>query len=530
MAQPKPCVPTPSGQPPAARGDLGDTPFAQLLARLHQHAETGTLLLDCGDRGDAIAIGMEQGLVCAGAGAPEHVSLGPLIVELCGRREGIFAWHQGRDLTLGREPVLHGRYHPFGLLAAAVRAHVCDDLTDALLGRLGTRPLALSKKAELRHYAFNAREKDFVRDLNRYPAPLSALLARAPMSPDEVRRVVYLLLLTRAAVPLSASVQRISGPVRVPQVSTKPPPRKNAGSYSYVNAGRTAPETVSIPSVPARAAAQARELDEELRIGNAELLAPPRQLSPAMRQRWVRMLLDYRRMTTQNHFQLLGVERRADEETVQARYAELVAPFEHESLPLPLAPLQDLARDARARLAQARRTLCDPQARAEYIRELEQARGRGARGRPQSAGSRASAEYDEATRLMAKRLYATALESARRAVALDPDQARHHALCGALIFMTATRSREEQRAGLRHLGQALRLDPDCAMAHHYRGLFLKRAGDVERAISHLQLAAALEPRNLEVARELRLLRARSKAATGTSGLMRRIRDSLLSGD
>ena len=517
MALPSPRLHTPSSSPPAARGELCETSFAQLLARVHQHALTGTLLLELPT--ERIAVHVHEGLVCAASADIEHRSLAPLMVALCRCERGSFTVQPGEDLTAGDEHALRGRFHPLALLTAAVRAHACDRLIDVFLGRFGERPLVLTRKAELRCYGFNGRERDFIRELNRQPAPLTELLDRG-LPADDARRMVLLLTLTRALVPLSPSVQRLSGPVTIARINAveNKPAKPQAGRYSIVNREAA---TASTPLVSEQSIAA----DVPFRD---DLPAPPRQLPPGLRQRWVKLLLDYRRMRKLNHFQLLGVDRKADEATIEAHHAEQHACFELGPLPPICEPLAELASEAQARLATARRTLCDADLRARYLEELRERR-QGGGGALRSEAADAASDFARARELMERRLYTTALEAARSAIARDSGRAAYHALYGALVYLTATRDREQQRDGLHHLATALRLDPQCVMAHHYRALFLKRAGDRARALTHFQQAARLDPRNMEILRELRLLEQRERASS-TSGLMRRIRASLRPGN
>lgn len=90
--------------------------------------------------------------------------------------------------------------------------------------------------------------------------------------------------------------------------------------------------------------------------------------------------------------------------------------------------------------------------------------------------------------------YAKAEIAARRASALDPGLAESHADLGFIDFFFAW---DPQRA-TREFETALRLDPSCALAHHWYGSMLTYQGLYSEALDQLDIALQLNPESAAI--------------------------------
>jgi Tfp pilus assembly protein PilF len=85
--------------------------------------------------------------------------------------------------------------------------------------------------------------------------------------------------------------------------------------------------------------------------------------------------------------------------------------------------------------------------------------------------------------------YGKAKAAAERAVALDPNLPEAHASLGFIDFFSAWNG----TAAAREFETALRLDPDCGIAHHWYGSMLMHQARYPEAIEQLDIAQHLSP-------------------------------------
>jgi len=85
--------------------------------------------------------------------------------------------------------------------------------------------------------------------------------------------------------------------------------------------------------------------------------------------------------------------------------------------------------------------------------------------------------------------YAKATVAAKRAIALDPNFADAHTALGFIDFFSAWNA----AAATKEFETALRLDPSCAVAHHWYGSMLTHEGRYAEALVQLNEAQRLQP-------------------------------------
>jgi tetratricopeptide (TPR) repeat protein len=258
-----------------AVGFLEATPFVDLLVHAFDHRLTGTLVLEepGGLRhGVYFEAGTPRKAKTASAIAPlgevlvetgvitedvqrrtlaraleEHLLLGRVLVEdgaiseqalAFGLREQLlrqmlwlferpqgtrFGYFDGSNFLedWGAEPI--ARVSVMELLWRGLRDHARPEEIQAVLGRLGQRPIVLREDMPLDYFYFMGSDREAVELLRRSPRELEELLDQLPAQRDVIERVVCLLLLaravdlgTRSAPPLGVEASAETSPWSLP--------------------------------------------------------------------------------------------------------------------------------------------------------------------------------------------------------------------------------------------------------------------------------------------------------------------------
>ncbi len=225
-------------------------------------------------------------------------------------------------------------------------------------------------------------------------------------------------------------------------------------------------------------------------------------------------------ITSQDYFQMLGLERDADTATVQKAFLQLAKVWHPDRLPAALVDVKDACSKVFAHLTEANATLTDPKRRGEYMTLLKDG---GATPDDQAKIQivlEAATEYQKAEFLFKRNDIAQAYELAKRAHQLDPEQADYLAM---VTWIEAQRpewtGREKTLEKIAALDRCLRMNENCSKAYFWRGLLYKRIDEHAKAMKDFKKVVELDPRNLDAAREVRLhnIRGGSKAPPGRSG-------------
>jgi tetratricopeptide (TPR) repeat protein len=166
-------------------------------------------------------------------------------------------------------------------------------------------------------------------------------------------------------------------------------------------------------------------------------------------------------------------------------------------------------------MTEARQTLMDPERRRTYDESMD--------GPPPDSEQErvahvveAAMAFQRAEVLMKKRAYAAAEAEARRALALDPEQADYVALVAWIESHKTTDEMDLNRL-IGALNGAVQRDSSNARIRHYRAQLLKRARLDARAIQDFRWIAEHDPRDVDAQRELRLYSMRHRKDTPTTG-------------
>jgi len=210
-------------------------------------------------------------------------------------------------------------------------------------------------------------------------------------------------------------------------------------------------------------------------------------------------------ISSQDYFQMLGLERDATAEQVQKAFFGLAKVWHPDRLPPALVDVKDACSKVFTHLTEAQATLLDQERRAEYMTLLKDG---GATPDDQAkihAILEAATEFQKAEILMKRNDNAQAHELARKAHALDPEQADYLAM---VTWLDAQKpewvGREKTLEKIAVLDRCIKLNANSERAYFWRGMLYKRIDDTPKAMKDFKKAAELNPRNLDAMREVRL--------------------------
>ena len=223
----------------------------------------------------------------------------------------------------------------------------------------------------------------------------------------------------------------------------------------------------------------------------------------------------------QDYFQMLGLERDATPEMVQKAFFGLAKVWHPDRLPSALLEVKDACSKVFTHLTEAQATLCDADRRAEYMTLLKDG---GATPDDQAkihAILEAATEFQKAEIFLKRNDTAQAHELARKAYALDPEQADYLAMVTWLDSQKPEWiGREKTLEKVAILDRCIKMNANSERAYFWRGMLWKRIDETSKAIKDFKRAAELNPRNLDALREVRLHNIRggqSKPPPGGGG-------------
>ncbi len=207
----------------------------------------------------------------------------------------------------------------------------------------------------------------------------------------------------------------------------------------------------------------------------------------------------------QDYFQMLALERDATPEMVQKAFFGLAKVWHPDRLPPALTGVKDACSKVFTHLTEAQATLCDAERRAEYMTLLKDG---GATPDDQAkihAILEAATEFQKAEIMLKRNDTAQAHEHARKALALDPEQADYLAMVTWLDSHKAEwigREKTLEKIGI--LDRCIKMNANSERAYFWRGMLFKRIDEGSKAIKDFKKASELNPRNLDALREVRL--------------------------
>lgn len=516
-----------------AQGTLRKTPFAHLLLYVHNRRLSGTLAVwpEVAEQGKSKA----QDRVLFSGGEP--VALKPVDPTVTDVMEGLmglfqrtaapYAFYEGQN-WLGKEGVLEQHIHPYAVLARGVHDHARDDIVDAVLSKLGDRPLRMRPGVPLERLGLESKERAFVDTLRAAPAGVDDLVSSAELPANHARRLLYLLTLIKGVEAARSNMANTFHSVPPPSMPSTPPgARSGTGRHSVAPAGGA---RGSVPPAARRGGSMRPSAPPMLSsapppaVRDEPAPPPPAGLEEQDRQRWVELSELYNQLDDKNHYELLGITQRANGQEISNAYLQLVKKYHPDRLPQALAPLRRCAELLFERATEANETLTDDQQRDDYIRAVQAGGGTKASERLASAIVESAMLFQKAEVLTRRREYAQAMQMLQSAMNLNADEADYQALYAFLLHVLNPSEEAPFDDMLRALDKALTLNDRSERGHYYKGVVLKRMKRDKEALQHFRHAAELNPQNVEAAREVRLatMRRNSQPPSPGAGLLSKL--------
>jgi hypothetical protein len=437
---------------PRAQGNLSKTPFAHLVLYLHREGLSGTLVIARG--GFETKVLFRNGRAVAARPIPRGAALQDGLLELCALHEGAYGFWDG-DLVGEAIGVIRGTVDPFTFVNESRRGHVRDQVIAGVVDRYRGLRVSLVPDADLKRLGLRGVEARVAEQLRQQPRLTEDFIEHSELAPSEARKLMYLLLVTKQALPEGLDASSTSG-VRSAIGSAPPGPARTtleSGASAApsvrppAHASTIRPSAAGSPSTPAASPSRSPS-KPGVRVSTpsgAQTAPPARTSSPSS--------------ASLPAWQQLASLRPGSAQPGPSRSAP------PPSIPTPsMAPPPVEALDEAGKLR-----------RAEQLAE--------------------------------RRNFADAARIVDDLIACDPKNADSHAMRAWILYQQFTGARPA-RPLLDAIEGALRLDEEHPRALYVKGLIFKRIGKQKDAVRYFQRALDANPQHIEAQRELRLAKMR----------------------
>lgn len=223
----------------------------------------------------------------------------------------------------------------------------------------------------------------------------------------------------------------------------------------------------------------------------------------------------YEQLQTQSLYEALGVPKNASVEVVRKAYLEAAKRWHSDRFAgMQLGDAAAKAEEIFRRIGEAQRILVDPEQRKAYDFVLE----RQAQGLPTDPAVILEAEglFKKAQGLVRRGQGAQALPMLERAVELNKGEPEFWIYLGFSLYSAKGTGAREQAE--RHIKHGLEMRDKMDVAYEFLGRIARVENRFEEAKKHFKKALDINPKNVEVERELRLIAMRAgKPGSGGGG-------------
>ena len=580
-----------------ATGNLQATPFGHLLVYLLDRGLTGSLVLE-EQNGDKHAIWFETGAPAKVKTATPVTYLGQVLVEQRAITREVYertlqgALHERRlhgqvlletgavELKVLRDALreqlarqvlwlfklgpatAYGYYdqvnllerwgapeglrtRPLALIWRGLRRHASAAEIEAVTLRLGQRPIELHVDAPIRRFRFESSEQALIDVLRAKPQPLSSLIASGLAAPDDVKRLVYVLVILRqlelgvpgaepvgvdeapssSRIPVAPvgrasipDVEKARAPVSagrgsIPDVEHVVPAQRPSGAHQAATPvpQTTTSSTPPLISLSPPASSSAPLVPPPPRSPQTRISSPvppsplpasghgqPQSLGGAADVRLELTALSARLAGT--HYEVLGVPVDAVAAVIQNAFFGLAKKWHPDRLRPEVADLKDQATRVFARLSEASQVLSDAAARQAYDQSLGSGETSDEAEQVHKV-LKATHAFQKAEVLLKRGNLALAEKEASIAFENDPSQADHIALH---VWIQAQKPSADLVALAVQLEKAVKAEPNNLRVRWYRGQLLKRLGRMRDAVHDFRFIADRDARHTDAHREVRL--------------------------
>ncbi|HKU39515.1 MAG TPA: DnaJ domain-containing protein, partial [Polyangiales bacterium] len=495
---------------PVATGTLAKTPLPHLLIYLDQKQLSGTLAVwpdvipEQDKRQDRILL--LKGRPVAGRLIEPAKTLREGLLKLFYRSEAPYAFYNENLLGSG-EDRLNGRVDPLALITESLRTTARDEVVEDVLGRLGAIKLRMQPKIELARYEFLPDERSLVELLMAEPANVESLVSESSLPRTRARRLVYLLLISKAVAPYEGA-QPTAARASVPPLPPGPPPSTPPEPIPSLPPGSLPPPAAA--STPA-ASGGGPSKSPAARLDRLENVPPPPAgLSPELTERWQKISTRARLIENQNYFEMLGLDKKATSADAKAEFFKHAKEWHPDRLPPELAPLRPFVEIIFGYLNEAHKALGDEEERMAYLRTVREGGGTPAAERLMQQILDSAIQYERVLVFARRHQYDEALELLEKILNITKDEPDYHAMLGWLLMQKFPGNDAPIQQISTALDRAIELHADHEKAQLYKAQLLKRLGRHNEALRHFKRVVAINPNNLDAAREVRVANMREE--------------------
>jgi curved DNA-binding protein CbpA len=211
------------------------------------------------------------------------------------------------------------------------------------------------------------------------------------------------------------------------------------------------------------------------------------------------------RLSTQNYYEILGVERDAPAPAISAAFFKLAKRYHPDRLSPNHAELKGQVVKLFARMTEAHQTLTDVDKRKEYDQIVLSGGGTAEEQEEVQKVMRAVVAHQKASVLFKKQNLAEAERYAKEAMEGDPEQSEYLALYVRIVSQRPERAQSRQFDDLiKLMNDAVKRDPENERVRFARAELFKLAGKTDEALRDFRWCAERNPRNVDAIREVRL--------------------------
>ncbi|MCP4604194.1 MAG: DnaJ domain-containing protein [Proteobacteria bacterium] len=347
--------------------------------------------------------------------------------------------------------------HPLKVLMHGVRTHGAAAQIDPYISGLDNKTIVFEKIENIEHLVLTPREKDFCRRLVGNPVQNQELCIGDRHKSLNLRRLLYVLLITKTV--------RVISPGESPQ---------------------DAPKYVSVPPVS--------RVDERI-------------LAPEIRKKRQYLLRFAQNLMDQNYFEMLNVDSQSDPAEIHQAYFAMLKRFHPQIAKNEnFTDLKSTLEYISMNLTEAHTVLSDPDARQGYLMSIASHTRMSQPHNIFGAQAIISAEsaFQNAKAHFKKGEYDHALNFLDRALLERPGDPEYIAL-DVWIRSLKRNSDADFNDLIEKLLRAHEKAPHSFAINLYLGRLYRRINRSEDATIYLQRACDINPSDVEVARELKML-------------------------
>ena len=406
---------------------------------------------------------------------------------------------------------------PAPAIWSGIREAAPLEAANAVLERLKGARVRLTKNALPDRFELRADERRWLELLRIRPQTIEELVAGAEgLGERGARLLAYCLLITKQLEPAPAGDEEL------------PPPSSSGERKVEPDSSSRVPVAAASSSTPlGRVALKKPDLSKSYPVIEEHLVRtaidrraspPPGAMPPQEDPRKKAILARASGIDKEDYFQMLGLTQEATPEEVKVAYFALARIWHPDKLPAHLAEVKDACSRVFARMSEAHQTLSDPKIRTRYIQVMKEG---GATPEEQEVVANvvlATVNFQKAEICIKRNDLAQAETLARAAHLADPKQAEYLAVLTWIESMKpGAQGLEDTLAKIELLTKAIGLNAKCERAYFYRAMLHKRLGNESQSYKDFQKSVELNPRNVDSAREVRLLEMRGKVSVTEPG-------------